>query len=75
MVGEGHTRAVGTGGALVGSMALQPHQILARTEATVVTPSTAVEEVLIIKKKLKNFLVPECSLGLKLSYETHIILF
>ena len=30
--------------------------------------ATAVEEVLIIqKKKLQNFLVPECSLGLKLS--------
>ena len=36
--------------------------------------STAVEEVLIIQKKLQNFLVPEFSLGLKLSYETYIIL-
>ena len=36
---------------------------------------TAVEEVLIIKKNFEYFLVPECSLGLKLSYETYIILF
>ena len=36
---------------------------------------TAVEEVLITQIFIANILVPECSLGLKLSYETYITLF